>query len=442
MCACQAGAERRVGVRGREARRRWWVAAPPTRRATTARARRRIAAAIARTAKPAANRLTASRRGISRRGRDGMVRPEPRRKDLAGGRTLDRGDEAVAAPSERPDMNRGDSALSPSTARSSRNRVVHALFEIDEGIASPQRLLDILPRHHCSGTRQEQTQQLQRLRSNADRATALRVARACRRRARTRRSDSGRCATKAPGVRSWNNPRGLRDGVGSRMIARAAGRSGDYPSLQLLAPHHVARSSQMQPFCTARSWHPATEVATLRRKGASMTTSSRPVSLQSTGRRAAIALLCAAAIAPIAAAGLGGRHARDTVWVTNRDQGTVAVHDASTLELLAGLDLRGHRACTTSPCPTGQARSSCLTMRERSTCSRRRTWVSPPSTPFNSPRARGRTTSPSAMTERRSSSACSAATRSPQSMPAPTRCPRCRRADQPGSTAHAPRAVA
>ena len=67
-----------------------------------------------------------------------------------------------------------------------------------------------------------------------------------------------------------------------------------------------------------------------------MTTTSRSVSGLPAGRRAAVALLCAIAMTPIAAAWGGGRNIPDTVWVTNRDQGTVAVHDASTLEVLAG----------------------------------------------------------------------------------------------------------
>lgn len=67
-----------------------------------------------------------------------------------------------------------------------------------------------------------------------------------------------------------------------------------------------------------------------------MTITSRPVTGRPAGRRAAIALLCAITMAPIAAAGVSGREVPDTVWVTNRDKGTVAVHDAATLEVLAG----------------------------------------------------------------------------------------------------------
>ncbi len=49
-------------------------------------------------------------------------------------------------------------------------------------------------------------------------------------------------------------------------------------------------------------------------------------------RRAAIVVLCAATLVPLAASGRSkGQHReRDAVWVTNRDQGTVAVFDAAT----------------------------------------------------------------------------------------------------------------
>lgn len=53
---------------------------------------------------------------------------------------------------------------------------------------------------------------------------------------------------------------------------------------------------------------------------------------RSLGRRAAIVLVCAATVVPLAASGPWKRQhrERDTVWVANRDQGTVMVFDAAT----------------------------------------------------------------------------------------------------------------
>jgi DNA-binding beta-propeller fold protein YncE len=53
---------------------------------------------------------------------------------------------------------------------------------------------------------------------------------------------------------------------------------------------------------------------------------------QSLGRRAAIVLVCAATVVPLAASGQWKKHhrERDTIWVANRDQGTVMVFDAAT----------------------------------------------------------------------------------------------------------------
>lgn len=53
---------------------------------------------------------------------------------------------------------------------------------------------------------------------------------------------------------------------------------------------------------------------------------------RSFGRRAAIVLVCAATVVPLAASGQWKKphRERDTIWVANRDQGTVMVFDAAT----------------------------------------------------------------------------------------------------------------
>ena len=71
-----------------------------------------------------------------------------------------------------------------------------------------------------------------------------------------------------------------------------------------------------------------------------MTMRSRALARRSVSRRVILALLGATAMAPLAATTSNERsRERDTVWVTNRDQGTVMVFDAATGEPVTAVPL-------------------------------------------------------------------------------------------------------
>jgi len=72
-----------------------------------------------------------------------------------------------------------------------------------------------------------------------------------------------------------------------------------------------------------------------------MTMRSDSLARRSVGRRAALALLCATAMSPLAATTSNEHsHERDTVWVTNRDKETVMVFDAATGDPVTAIPLQ------------------------------------------------------------------------------------------------------